>query len=100
MVGYIGIMGKQDGVDYLLRSIEYIVYNKLRKDILFVLIGKGPEWKDLVNYSKKLKIENYVLFTGYIPDKELVEYLHACDVCVNPDVVNEFNDKSTMNKIT
>ena len=29
----------------------------------------------------------------------MVKYLSACDVCVNPDVVNEFNNKSTMNKV-
>jgi glycosyltransferase involved in cell wall biosynthesis len=29
----------------------------------------------------------------------MVEYLSACDVCVNPDVFNNYNDKSTMNKV-
>jgi glycosyltransferase involved in cell wall biosynthesis len=29
----------------------------------------------------------------------LLEVLNTADVCVNPDVVNEMNDKSTMNKI-
>ncbi len=28
-----------------------------------------------------------------------MEILSTADVCVNPDVVNEMNDKSTMNKI-
>ena len=28
-----------------------------------------------------------------------LEMLNTTDVCVNPDVVNEMNDKSTMNKI-
>ncbi len=38
-------------------------------------------------------------FTGRIPDTELIAYLSTADVCVNPDVANEMNDKSTMNKI-
>ncbi len=99
MVGYVGVMGLQDGLDYLLRAIDYIVNKKGRRDIYFVLIGKGPEWQSLQDYSKQLRLDDYTLFTGRAPDKEMIEYLSACDVCVNPDVVNDFNDKSTMNKI-
>lgn len=99
MVGYVGVMGKQDGVDYLLRAIDFIVNRRKRKNVFFVIIGNGPEWNYSVNLSKELRIDNFVSFTGRIPDKEMIEYLYACDICVNPDVVNDFNDKSTMNKI-
>ena len=51
------------------------------------------------NYTKELGIEKYVTFTGRVPDYELLEMLNTADVCVNPDVANEMNDKSTMNKI-
>ena len=34
-----------------------------------------------------------------MPDQELIEVLSTADVCVNPDVANDMNDKSTMNKI-
>jgi glycosyltransferase involved in cell wall biosynthesis len=34
-----------------------------------------------------------------VPDGELLDMLNTADVCVNPDVYNEMNDKSTMNKI-
>ncbi len=99
MVGYVGVMARQDGVDYLLRAAQYIVKERQRTDIKFVLIGKGSEWEQLVAYAKELGVNDYVQFTGRIPDKEMVEYLAACDVCVNPDEANDFNDKSTMNKI-
>ena len=99
MVGYVGVMAKQDGLDYLLRAADYIINKENRDDVLFVLIGEGPEWEELVEYSKKLQLQNNVMFTGRIADKEMIEYLSACDVCVNPDVVNEFNNKSTMNKV-
>ena len=99
MVGYVGVMGKQDGVDYLLRAIDFIVNRRKRENIFFVIIGDGPEWNYSVNLSKELGLDNFVFFTGRIPDKDMIEYLYACDICVNPDVVNDFNDKSTMNKI-
>jgi hypothetical protein len=47
----------------------------------------------------ELGIDDYVTFTGRVPDAELLAMLNTADVCVNPDVANEMNDKSTMNKI-
>jgi glycosyltransferase involved in cell wall biosynthesis len=38
-------------------------------------------------------------FTGRVPDSEMLALLNTADVCVNPDIANEMNDKSTMNKI-
>src|SRR5207244_10240140 len=34
-----------------------------------------------------------------VPDTERLGVLNTADVCVNPDVANDMNDKSTMNKI-
>ena len=50
-------------------------------------------------YAIELGIEEHVTFTGRVSDKELLEMLNTADICVNPDVANEMNDKSTMNKI-
>ena len=49
--------------------------------------------------AKELGVEDYVTFTGRVPDAELLAMLNTADVCVNPDVANEMNDISTMNKI-
>jgi glycosyltransferase involved in cell wall biosynthesis len=40
-----------------------------------------------------------VTFTGRALDPMLLEHINTADVCVNPDRVNDMNDKSTMNKI-
>ncbi|MFB0525851.1 MAG: glycosyltransferase family 4 protein [bacterium] len=99
MVCYLGVMGPQDGVDYLLRSVEFITRTNGRGDILFVLVGGGDSFNDLKKMSVDLGVQQHVLFTGRIPDEELVRYLSTADVCVGPDPKNELNDKSTMNKI-
>jgi glycosyltransferase involved in cell wall biosynthesis len=99
MVGYVGVMGKQEGIDYLLRAAKYIIEEKKRTDIHFGLVGGGTELDDLQKYAEQLGIAEYVTFTGRVPDQEMLEMLNTSDVCVNPDVANEMNDKSTMNKI-
>jgi glycosyltransferase involved in cell wall biosynthesis len=49
--------------------------------------------------AQDLGIAEYVTFTGRVPDADLLDMLNTSEVCVNPDVANEMNDKSTMNKI-
>ncbi|WP_289032203.1 glycosyltransferase family 4 protein [uncultured Paraglaciecola sp.] len=99
LVGYVGVIGKQEGVDHLLRAVSYIVTEQKRHDVHFIIVGSGTELDALKKYAKELSIEDYVTFTGRVPDQDLLESLNTADVCVNPDIANEMNDKSTMNKI-
>jgi glycosyltransferase involved in cell wall biosynthesis len=99
LVGYVGVMGQQEGIDYLLRSIRHIVHERGRSDIQFGLVGGGTSLEEMQDYARELGVADYVTFTGRVPDQELLEMLNTADVCVNPDVANEMNDKSTMNKI-
>lgn len=99
LVGYVGVMGEPEGIDYLLEAVRYLVYEQNRRDIQFMLIGSGPMFEQLQNLAKQLGVSEYVEFTGRIRDGELLERLSSCDVCVNPDKKMPYNDKSTMNKI-
>lgn len=99
LVGYVGVMGKQEGIDYLLRAVEYMVNTLGRTDVHFGLVGGGTSLEELKAYAVELGVADYVTFTGRVPDAELLAMLNTADVCVNPDVANEMNDKSTMNKI-
>lgn len=99
LVGYVGVMGEPEGIDYLLESVRYLVQDKKRQDIQFVLIGSGPMFEQLQRLSEQMGVSDYVEFTGRIPDAELLERLSSCDICVNPDKQMPYNDLSTMNKI-
>jgi glycosyltransferase involved in cell wall biosynthesis len=100
LVGYVGIMGSQDGLDYLLDAADLVINTWHRDDIQFVLIGDGPELPRLRERASSLGIEEYIEFTGLISvSKELGTILATADVCVSPDEANRMNDISTMNKI-
>jgi glycosyltransferase involved in cell wall biosynthesis len=99
LVGYVGVMGDQEGIDLLLEAVADIVFQKKRTDIQFCLVGGGPSLDKLKQQSVELGVEDYVTFLGRTPDHELLEVLSTADVCVNPDRVNTMNDLSTMNKI-
>lgn len=99
LIGYIGTMGPQDGVDYWVRAIHRMVYTLGRRDFLAVVIGSGDAAPSLHALAKELQIEPYVWFTGRIPDFEARSYLSTVSVCVHPDPLNPLNDRSTMNKM-
>ncbi len=99
LVGYIGVMGQQEGIPYLLDAARYIVQEKNRTDVHFTLIGGGPALDDMKRLSHEKGLDEFVTFTGRVSDQDMLEILNTADVCVNPDEVNVMNDKSTMNKI-
>ena len=99
LVGYVGVMGRQEGIDGLLASVQHIVQVMKRTDIQFGLVGGGTELAAMRKLAEELGVADYVTFTGRVPDEELLAMLNTADVCVNPDVANDMNDKSTMNKI-
>lgn len=99
MVGYVGVMGAQEGIDLLLEAAAHLVFTHKREDIQFCIVGAGTSLEDLKAQSARMGLAPYVDFLGRVPDRELVEALCTADVCVNPDRVNPMNDKSTMNKI-
>jgi len=99
LVGYIGNMNPQDGLDYLLRIIKIVTKNHGLENIQFILMGDGDALKDLKKMAEKLNIEQYVIFTGRVSNEDVNINLSTVDVCVSPDPSNPLNDYSTWCKI-
>ncbi|MBI4740018.1 MAG: glycosyltransferase family 4 protein [Betaproteobacteria bacterium] len=99
LVGYVGVMGRQEGIDLLLYAARHVIQAMRRDDVQFALVGGGTSLAEMRQLAKDLGVADHVTFTGRVPDRELLDVLNTADVCVNPDVANEMNDKSTMNKI-
>jgi glycosyltransferase involved in cell wall biosynthesis len=99
LVGYVGVIGKQEGLDLLLQAIAHLRTELRRDDVHFIIVGGGTELAALRELAQRLSLGDCVEFTGRIPDAELWEIMSTADVCVNPDRANEMNDKSTMNKV-
>ncbi|MGC1832016.1 MAG: glycosyltransferase family 4 protein [Candidatus Acidiferrales bacterium] len=98
LVGYVGNMSDQDGLDILL-NVALHIKNMGRSDIHFTCVGGGPGLPELRRMVQDKNLEDTVNFTGRIPFDDLLEILSTADVCVNPDKPCEMNDISTMIKI-
>jgi glycosyltransferase involved in cell wall biosynthesis len=99
LVGYVGVIGQQEGIDLLLQAITYISLTLQRSDVQFCLVGGGPSLAHYKQEASRLNIMGFVTFAGRTSDEILLEILSTADVCVNPDRVTTFSDKSTMIKI-
>lgn len=99
LIGYVGVMGVQEGIQYLLHAARVIIRERGRTDVHFGLVGGGAEFDALRQMAEQLGIADFVTFTGRVADRDLLEMLNTADVCINPDECNPMNDKSTMNKI-
>jgi glycosyltransferase involved in cell wall biosynthesis len=99
LIGFVGVIGEQEGIDLLLTSVQYLVHEMRRTDIQFVLVGDGPSRKRMEALSLEMGLGEFVTFLGRAPDEQLFSVLSSADVCVNPDRVNPMNNLSTMNKI-
>jgi glycosyltransferase involved in cell wall biosynthesis len=98
LVGYVGTMSVQEGLDILVNVAAHI-RGLGRTDIHFTCVGGGPGLPVLRQMVKDKGLEDTVNFTGRIPDQDLLEVLSTADVCVNPDRPCQMNDISTMIKI-
>jgi glycosyltransferase involved in cell wall biosynthesis len=98
LVGYIGNMNPQDGVEHLLLAARRIIHDLDQKDSYFILIGEGDSFTDLLAKKSAWGLDDYVQFTGRVPDEEMLRILSSCDIGVQPDPKNPLNDVSTMNK--
>ena len=98
LVGYVGNMSDQDGLDILL-NVAVHIKNIGRDDIHFTCVGGGPGLPELRRMMQDKNLEDTLNFTGRIPFDDLLEILSTADVCVNPDKPCKMNDISTMIKI-
>ncbi len=98
LVGYVGNMNFQDGLDILIDVAKH-VKGMGRSDVHFTCVGRGPELKKLLQIVQQMGLEDTIDFTGRVSDRDLIEILSTADVCVNPDRPSEMNDMSTMIKI-
>lgn len=97
LVGYLGVMGKQDGVDLLVRAVGLLVSEGY--DILLYLAGDGESFTEIEALVNELGLIGNVLMPGFQTHQEFTPALLDADVCVAPDPPSPFNDISTMNKI-
>ena len=95
VIGYVGVIGVQDGVDFFLRALSELRTVRKRENFLAVVVGSGPAFNGLRELAKELALDDYVHFTGMITFSLVPSHIAAFDICVTPDPSNPYNDSCT-----
>jgi len=95
IIGFVGLIGVQDGVDCLLRALACLRNDLGRADFLAVIVGNGPALDDVKRLAVEMRLEQFVVFTGYLVGESLLRHIASFDVCVTPDPSNPYNDSCT-----
>lgn len=97
VLGYVGVIGQQEGMDLLVEAIEILV--REGRDLHAVIVGFGPQLPEVQRDVAARGLDERVSFTGALYGEELLRVLNSCDIGVSPDPKNAMNDISTMNKV-
>jgi glycosyltransferase involved in cell wall biosynthesis len=83
---YAGRMIEKKGIFYILKAIELLPF---KEDCLFVMVGSGPAYPELVNRAKAAGVDKYIVFTGFIPDVECNHFYANTNVLLYPTYDSE-----------
>lgn len=98
LLAYVGVMGRQDGVEYALHALDHLINRYGRRDVALALLGDGSQLQALRALTHQLRLDEYVCFRGWCARGEVARYLSAADIGLSPDPYNPLNDVSTMIK--
>jgi glycosyltransferase involved in cell wall biosynthesis len=97
LIGYLGVMAPQDGVDHALNALALL--GRRRQDWHAVLAGEGPARQELIAMAGALGLSDMVEFPGWLGDAAIARLLSSVDVCLSPEPRTPLNNVSTMVKI-
>jgi 1,2-diacylglycerol 3-alpha-glucosyltransferase len=77
---FVGRVDREKCLDVIIRAVQLLG----RDDMQFVIAGNGAVKADLMELVKKLRLEEKVRFTGFIPNSDLPSILNSIDIFAMP----------------
>jgi len=81
---YASRLDEGKGLSYLLAALKRVLSHDSR--CLLVLVGDGPYRQHLEQEATELGLQNDVIFAGHRPHAEIVKWMSACDLVVQPSL--------------
>ena len=97
VVMYLGSIHSISGLPFILNSIPKII--QTIPNFKLLIVGGGIYLENLKNISKKLKIEDKVIFVGYVPYVDIPRYCSLAELCINPFEITDMTNKLSPAKI-
>jgi glycosyltransferase involved in cell wall biosynthesis len=99
LLGYVGVIGQQEGMDLLVEAADQLIRKRGYTDVHFAIVGFGPQLPEVQRDVTARGLDPWFTFTGPLYGEDLLRVLNSADIGMSPDPKNPMNDISTMNKI-
>lgn len=87
---FIGRLADKKGIIYLIDALPYIISKS--PDTVLIICGNGPLRDECKKLVMRIGMGDFVKFTGYISDKEKIDYLSMVDLLIVPSIVTPDGD--------
>jgi glycosyltransferase involved in cell wall biosynthesis len=77
---------KRKGVEILIKAVPEVLKNTMNSKIVFVFAGTGKIFNNMKWLVKKLKVQDNVVFTGFLGMRELTALYQISDILVQPSL--------------
>jgi len=85
---FLGRLTNQKGTWFFLHAAKKVLEKK--KDVTFIVAGQGEQMPEMIKLAIDLNIMNRFIFTGYLPEDEILRAYATADVYVMPSVSEPF----------
>ena len=82
IIGFTGVLRKWHGLDLLINSFSKLIQSGLSVKLL--IVGDGPERKNIEMLLKELEVAHHVTITGFIDHQNVSDYVNLFDIAVSP----------------
>jgi glycosyltransferase involved in cell wall biosynthesis len=95
VLGYLGVVGEQEGLEDLLEAVAHLRDRGVGVDVR--IAGDGPYLPDARAHAERLGVD--VTFTGWLTGDALEAFVRDLDAVVVSDPESEYNHHCAMNKV-
>jgi len=82
VVAFSGHIMEHKGLDTLIAAAQIV--SKQHHNVKFLIIGDGPQRREVESMVNRMGLSDRFVFTGFVSQEEMQEYLLLADVCVAP----------------
>lgn len=96
---YLGAINNQDGVDYLIRIMQRLIFVYGQHQYRLLIVGDGDYLPEIVRQTRQMALEPFVIFTGFVSERKMLNrYLSSADMFMDAAPLSFLNDSSTFIK--
>jgi glycosyltransferase involved in cell wall biosynthesis len=99
ILGYLGIIGFQDGVDHVVQAVQHLRDDFGRSDFHCIIVGNGDALSMVQEMAHQRQLDEYITWVGWVDQENVPSYLQSFDLCIAPETPNVYSNQSTVIKL-